>query len=359
MHRMKTIRNGAGKVVKVIENPKYDGTTPREAQGHLSRTWARLRACLHRRGLRWYGFRVAEPQHDGTPHWHLLLFYADQWPGQCIRRAVPRVRAIMRRYALQEDGQEQGAKQYRFDAKAIDWARGTAAGYIAKYIAKNIDGFGLDADLYGNDPIAAADRVDAWAATWGIRQFQQVGGPSVVVWRELRRLASEGEQEGTIGAAMDAADRGDWFGYVKAMGGATVARDAQPVRVLALAAVVAFSEQTGELFGSPADCNRYGEPVAARVIGVKVGNVCHVTRWHTWSMERRPADTKPTAPAFDLAVESAPGAPWSPVNNCTRANPEPAAAAAARAWALGRGDHQGQVNEWHRKRFFNQERATA
>ncbi|WBA15132.1 replication endonuclease [Salinivibrio proteolyticus] len=139
-----------------------------------------MRAKLQREDVRFYGFRVVEPQHDGTPHWHLLLFVEPAHYDTLI--------TTMRDYALREDGDETGAEQHRFTEVKIDPNKGSATGYIAKYISKNIDGDHLDAGIYGEDPKCAAARVDTWAACWSIRQFQQLGGCSVTVWRELRRL---------------------------------------------------------------------------------------------------------------------------------------------------------------------------
>jgi hypothetical protein len=42
-------------------NPRYDGSTPREAQAYLNTQWQKARAALHRRGISVDGFRVAEP----------------------------------------------------------------------------------------------------------------------------------------------------------------------------------------------------------------------------------------------------------------------------------------------------------
>lgn len=247
-----------------VRNPKYDGTKPSDAQKYLSGVWARIRAALARQGMGLYGFRIAEPQHDGTPHWHLLVFYP---PANDSK-----VRSTIRRYALQMDGDEAGAQEKRCDFKTMDPSIGTAAAYIAKYVAKNIDGYRLEKDLIGNDAVETSARVEAWATRWRIRQFQQVGGPPVTVWRELRRVESVPADAPSFVIAVHNAvnkvarfegrDNASiaWDHYVKAQGGVFCGRNYR-VRL----ATVASDARTA-----------YGEPAPARPIGIEYFEVAKV-----------------------------------------------------------------------------------
>lgn len=260
-------------------NPKYDGSNPRQVQQYLTKQWAKARAEFARERLRVYGLRVVEPHHDGTPHWHMMLFAPEQALGQ--------VQAIIQHYALQADGDEAGARERRATFTKIDPARGSAAGYVAKYIAKAINGHGLEyatGDGYEADPKEASNRARAWASTWGIRQFQFLGSPTVTVWRELRRLR-EPLTLATAETLRAAADLGDWAAYMRAQGGPCMPRATQAGRLVQLT--------TGEL-GS------YGEPVKLPM--VRVGCFDIKTRLHNWSIRY---------------VGRAICAPWTRVNNCT------------------------------------------
>nr|WP_240946451.1 replication endonuclease [Pseudomaricurvus alkylphenolicus] len=202
-------------------NKKYKGATPRDANDYLCSVWANIRSEWHREGIRCFGFRVVEPHQDGTPHWHLVLFFSPFHAARAVE--------IFGDHAMREDGDENGAEGYRWDVTEIDPNKGSAVAYIAKYISKNIAGKGVVGDWEGG--ISAADgamRVRAWASTWNIRQFQQIGTASVTVWRELRRLRDplDGEywDETTAEAVRAAADKGDWAMFVDLMGGAFAAR---------------------------------------------------------------------------------------------------------------------------------------
>ena len=284
-------------------NPRYDQISPRDAQHYLCKTWSRIRAKLKREQIAVYGVRIAEPQHDGTPHWHLLLFMN---PAH-----VETTRTIMTAYALAEDGEEPGAQEHRFKAVAIDWNKGSAAGYVAKYVSKNIDGFGVDQDLYGGETKSSVQRVDAWASTWGIRQFQQIGGPPVTIWREMRRLA--GAPEGLLADAFEAADAGNWKRFVELMGGPGAMRKDRPIQLARM-----WNDRLG----------RYWEPIGEEIFGIQAGEiVCH-TRLHRWTVKRQVAtDTRLSADIAPSGLEQIDGA----------AGPD-AGAAAARLHTCGRTD---------------------
>ncbi|WLI76941.1 replication endonuclease [Kosakonia sp. H02] len=282
-------------------NPKWNGASPAQTQGYFTRMWARIRAKLHRSGLRIFGIRVAEPHHDGTPHWHLLLFMQPQ--------DTANVRAILGDFTMQQDAHElrsEKAKKARFHVDAIDAQKGSATGYVAKYIAKNIDGYALDNEI-DNETDAplkeSACAVSAWAARWHIRQFQFVGGAPVTVYRELRKMADSATAQGLsveFAQAHDAADAGDWAGYVNAQGGPFVRRDDLQVRTL---------YETEEGF------NQYGEPTV-RIRGVydtAVGSGSPIlTRLKKWTIVPKRAE---------VAVQGATAPSWSSVNNCTPFEP--------------------------------------
>lgn len=169
------------------ENKKYNGSSPKATQGYLNKVWQQYRALLKKRQIAFYGMRVAEPHHDATPHWHLLLYIQPQHKDEVIR--------LFRLKALEEDGNERGAQKHRCKVEECDPTKGTPTSYIAKYISKNVNGFALDGECSDEDPKMLlkdnAKRARAWASTWKIHQFQFYGDKFVTLWRELRRLASQ------------------------------------------------------------------------------------------------------------------------------------------------------------------------
>ncbi|EAA3356587.1 replication endonuclease [Salmonella enterica] len=287
-------------------NSKWNGASPSDTQSYLAGLWARIRAKLHREEIRIFGIRVAEPHHDGTPHWHMLMFM--------LPEDVERVRLIIRDYAWEEDRHElksDKAKKARFYAEAIDPEKGSATGYVAKYISKNIDGYALDGEIddeSGELLKETAPAVSAWAARWHIRQFQFIGGAPVTVYRELRRLADTEAAHGLsveFAAVHDAADAGDWAGYVNAQGGPFVRRDDLQVRTL-------YEPRT--------EFNQYGEETVCirgvydSAIGAGTPILTRLTQWKI--VPKR---------AVDLAVDvkGAPAPSRSSVNNCTGSESDP------------------------------------
>ena len=204
-------------------NPKYDGTKPDNAQKYLVKTWAQCRAKLARLGVKFYGLRVAEPHHDATPHWHMIFFFNEKDKGNLVSE--------IQTYFLREDLQEAGALENRVKFVDIKPSKGTAAGYVVKYVSKNIGGIdGESSDEAKHSSSSLAGRVEAWASTWRIRQFQQIGGHSVTVWRELRRVSADiVEKTGNLlitkawaSAQKTEAVKASFARYIEAMGGLNI-----------------------------------------------------------------------------------------------------------------------------------------
>lgn len=214
----------------------WAGYTPTEGQREITRRWARVRARLHKEGIKELGVRVAEPHKDGCPHAHFLTF--------CKRGEAGAVAAAFRA------GFGQSAQAVKVEV--IDTAKGSAVSYVSKYVMKSL--------AAGED----AGEVDAWRACWNIRAFQFFGLPRrcLTYWREFRRVKSE-PADGTTAAIWRAARRGDGETFIRLL--AHNSADYELIQVVPNCVGVR-AERLRRFFGIEAEAEA---AAASRVVGFR------------------------------------------------------------------------------------------
>lgn len=290
-------------------NPTWDHSTVRKSSDYLVDTFAAFRKAMHKKELRWYGVRVAEPHHDGTVHWHLLCFMRKK-----NRRAITE---LLRRFAIREDRAELGNNTgARFKSKLIDPRKGTPASYIAKYVSKNIDGRGLGDTVSketGKSLRDSAEYVTAWASLHRVQQFRFFGIPGRQAYRELRLFASQATRamktskpgapvlmDPKLDAVLAAADVGCFATYIMKQGGVLVPRKNYLIHTA---------------YEPTVEPGTYGDH-GIRIYGIwspitgKENKIC--THVHTWKRVKK----APANPGAESAAQGDPVAPWTRVNNC-------------------------------------------
>ena len=250
---------------KGFKNPKYAGASPRDTHQHLMGVWQKIRAQFSKQDIEVYGLRIVEPHASATPHYHMVLFGTDSH--------LKQAHSIMADYFTQEDKAEiNGKTDIRFKVENIDKSKGSAVGYVIKYLAKNIVSEAVNMkvgeDFETGTPTAeTSHKVVAWARIWGIRQFTFFGGAGVTVWRELRRHKTEFDSS-LLEQLRQHAHETEWNKYQSLM----ETLDVKPYQV------EAFNASTGELV-----TNAYEEPIS-RMKGIQDDSGVHITRLKEWSV---------------------------------------------------------------------------
>jgi hypothetical protein len=301
------------------EGHRWNGASPREANQELGARFQSIRRDLDKQGIKLSGLWAGEPHADGCPHRHHWLMYDPKYqravlaaflkhfPGKLKLRRDTRAGGDIV-YDTREDALRgvhrklKGNEGAQVDVSLIDRSKGSGASYVLKYVMKavlpELSYAGLAAPL-GSDsgattPEDQAGRpakkrsaaearkelrtlqsVDAHRATWRMRSFQLFGiRNSLSLWDELRRvkhapaepelkalwrLARGGDAEGNVSAE---AQRGDAYGFLKALGGLAAAAPEQ----LELGAEVVASK--ARIYTEPTT-TRYGE-AGSRTKGVEL-----------------------------------------------------------------------------------------
>lgn len=235
-------------------NIKWNESSVRAVHKYFTGLWDCVISKFHRDNIKTSGFRVVEPHHDGTPHWHIILFSKESDRDLTLD--------IIRKYFLKDSPDEKGASQHRVIVK--DLTQKKKRSFKGSYILKGID---LSPKNKSQEDLGKSERMNAWGCVWGIRQFYQFGGPAVNLWREARRIAKNSNIDDS--SVWQSVRNGDWCEFIEICGGLNIPKGNRKIKLL--------KEYDNNL-------NSYGEEKGYVISGLEVDKKFHKLKQPLWKI---------------------------------------------------------------------------
>ena len=232
-------------------NRNYINSSAREANDFINKVWKNTRSALDKKTKNYFGFRVAEPCKDGSPHWHMVVYSSQDETELVISTLRKKINQLYR-----FSGEEYACK---FHCKKLNEESDvkTALHYLLKSTKQKIEG---DSD--------AKERISTWASANKIRQYAQFGLPPIGLIRTARKLAKTSSLE--IRALWNFSLKGDWLSFIENIGWKAGQRTK-----LNLKLYKKYSTNT----------DKYGDPYGLVTVGLKLNGVIHETQVQYWQIK--------------------------------------------------------------------------
>lgn len=154
-----------------ISSSSYNKETPKEINHTMAKIWSKFTQAISKIHEFYFAFRVVEFHVDGTPHFHILIYFKSE---------------------LKQDYQLVLKKVFNTDnlsGKLVDWkdidrSQGTCIGYVVKTL--------MPSSRYTVDEANSNERIVSGRKLWRLRSHDYSGMPKkcIACWRELRKLAN-------------------------------------------------------------------------------------------------------------------------------------------------------------------------
>jgi hypothetical protein len=249
-------------------NDDYNKESTLNAHHFINKVWKNSRTAIDKLTKNFFGFRVVEPCHDGSPHWHLIVYTPANQSDSILALFKKKVEQVYshkgEQLSCSFDVQEVNDKEVKnvifYLVKSLE---GKVAGnYCEKHLKSRLFHNKTDKE---EEKENNKKRIFAWSSLWGIRQFQQFGMPPIGLWREARKIANK--------ADINTRDiwcfskNGDWPAFIESVGGSACKKVELKVKLHKV---------------DSENCDCYGDRLGKVTIGLEIDGSVYKSRVHDW-----------------------------------------------------------------------------
>lgn len=219
-------------------NPRWDGSTPRDAHAWMQENWESFNDWKRHSGIGPYWVMGVQPMVDQTPHYHLVMYLKNANEAREVEEMLHiHFDVLGNNHAIDVapiEGGTDGA--VRYSAREI--------AYVSREIAEAHPGE-RDPDQAGDE----AERASEWARVWGIRRFR-TSHARATLWNMVRRSDLTIAANDPAYAAQAAAKESDFAGFLHASEGLKLVYERRETRYGDMARrIIGFCDtMTGELY---------------------------------------------------------------------------------------------------------------